>query len=63
MFLTKMSTSKTNSSCTCINNPHGQTYTPEDRGVVSYYKEATSGQVLQEGINELGEVYPYVNLG
>ena len=36
-----------------IYNPEGQEYTPEDRGVVSYYKEASSGQVLQEGINEL----------
>ncbi|MGR5488440.1 pyruvate dehydrogenase (acetyl-transferring), homodimeric type, partial [Vibrio alfacsensis] len=33
-----------------IYNPHGQEYTPEDKGIVSYYKEATSGQVLQEGI-------------
>ncbi|MCV5902538.1 hypothetical protein OFN63_41210, partial [Escherichia coli] len=41
-------------------NPHGQTYTPEDRGVVSYYKEATSGQVLQEGINELGAMSSWV---
>ena len=43
-----------------IYNPHGQTYTPEDRGVVSYYKEATSGQVLQEGINELGAMSSWV---
>ncbi|MFD2178774.1 pyruvate dehydrogenase (acetyl-transferring), homodimeric type [Veronia pacifica] len=40
--------------------PHGQNYTPEDRGVVSYYKEATSGQVLQEGINELGAMSSWV---
>ncbi|CAH0538686.1 pyruvate dehydrogenase (acetyl-transferring), homodimeric type [Vibrio marisflavi] len=43
-----------------IYNPHGQEYTPEDRGVVSYYKEATSGQVLQEGINELGAMSSWV---
>ncbi|GGB63003.1 pyruvate dehydrogenase (acetyl-transferring), homodimeric type [Shewanella inventionis] len=43
-----------------IYNPSGQTYTPEDRGVVSYYKEATSGQVLQEGINELGAMSSWV---
>jgi len=43
-----------------IYNPHGQEYTPEDRGVVSYYKEATSGQVLQEGINELGSMSSWV---
>lgn len=43
-----------------IYNPHGQEYTPEDRGVVSYYKEETSGQVLQEGINELGSMASWV---
>jgi pyruvate dehydrogenase E1 component len=43
-----------------IYNPRGQTYTPEDRAVVSYYKEETSGQVLQEGINELGAMASWV---
>ncbi|QDF65889.1 pyruvate dehydrogenase (acetyl-transferring), homodimeric type [Shewanella sp. SNU WT4] len=43
-----------------IYNPHGQEYTPEDRSIVSYYKEATSGQVLQEGINELGAMSSWV---
>ncbi|GIU15629.1 pyruvate dehydrogenase (acetyl-transferring), homodimeric type [Shewanella sp. MBTL60-007] len=43
-----------------IYNPYGQEYTPEDRSVVSYYKEATSGQVLQEGINELGAMSSWV---
>ncbi|ATF08549.1 pyruvate dehydrogenase (acetyl-transferring), homodimeric type [Candidatus Enterovibrio altilux] len=43
-----------------IYNPFGQAYTPEDHGVVSYYKEATSGQVLQEGINELGAMSSWV---
>lgn len=43
-----------------IYNPNGQTYTPEDRGVVSYYKEDTAGQVLQEGINELGAMSSWV---
>jgi len=43
-----------------IYNPTGQEYTPEDRGVVSYYKEASSGQVLQEGINELGSMSSWV---
>lgn len=43
-----------------IYNPHGQTYTPEDRAIVSYYKEETSGQVLQEGINELGAMASWV---
>ncbi|MDX3772523.1 pyruvate dehydrogenase (acetyl-transferring), homodimeric type [Chromatiaceae bacterium AAb-1] len=43
-----------------IYNPHGQTYTPEDRAVVSYYKEDTAGQVLQQGINELGAMASWV---
>ena len=43
-----------------IYNPRGQTYTPEDRAIVSYYKEETSGQVLQEGINELGAMASWV---
>ncbi len=43
-----------------IYNPHGQQYTPQDRDIVSYYKEATSGQVLQEGINELGAMSSWV---
>ena len=37
-----------------IYNPAGQHYTPEDREQMSYYREATDGQVLQEGINEAG---------
>ena len=44
-----------------IYNPHGQNYTPQDRDIVSYYKEATSGQVLQEGINELGAMSSWVS--
>lgn len=43
-----------------IYNPHGQNYTPQDRDLVSYYKETTSGQVLQEGINELGSMASWV---
>lgn len=43
-----------------IYNPHGQNYTPQDRDIVSYYKEATSGQVLQEGVNELGAMSSWV---
>jgi pyruvate dehydrogenase E1 component len=43
-----------------IYNPSGQNYTPQDRDIVSYYKEATSGQVLQEGINELGAMSSWV---
>jgi len=43
-----------------IYNPRGQKYTPQDRDIVSYYKEAKSGQVLQEGINELGAMSSWV---
>jgi pyruvate dehydrogenase E1 component len=32
----------------------GQKYTPQDADQVAYYREDKSGQVLQEGINELG---------
>ncbi len=43
-----------------IYNPKGQNYTPQDRDIVSYYKEDTAGQVLQEGINELGAMSSWV---
>ncbi|CAL4321164.1 pyruvate dehydrogenase (acetyl-transferring), homodimeric type [Buchnera aphidicola] len=32
----------------------GQKYIPQDREQLSYYKEERKGQILQEGINELG---------
>ncbi|MGL9773124.1 MAG: pyruvate dehydrogenase (acetyl-transferring), homodimeric type [Sodalis sp. (in: enterobacteria)] len=37
-----------------IYSPNGQQYTPQDREQVSYYREDEKGQILQEGINELG---------
>jgi pyruvate dehydrogenase E1 component len=37
-----------------IYSPNGQQYTPQDRDIVSYYKEDKKGQILQDGINELG---------
>ncbi|UDG81185.1 Pyruvate dehydrogenase E1 component [Candidatus Hartigia pinicola] len=37
-----------------IYNSRGQQYTPQDRNQVAYYKEDYKGQILQEGINELG---------
>ncbi|MXP51156.1 pyruvate dehydrogenase (acetyl-transferring), homodimeric type [Pantoea sp. SoEX] len=37
-----------------IYNPNGQKYTPQDHAQVAYYKEDKKGQILQEGINELG---------
>ena len=39
-----------------IYSPHGQQYTPQDRDIVSYYKEDKKGQILQDGINELGAI-------
>ena len=43
-----------------IYNPHGQNYTPSDLDLVAYYREAKDGQVLQEGINELGGAASWV---
>ncbi|PVX39821.1 pyruvate dehydrogenase E1 component [Pasteurella langaaensis DSM 22999] len=43
-----------------IYNPQGQNYVPSDRELVAYYREATDGQVLQEGINELGATSSWV---
>ncbi|WP_343182656.1 pyruvate dehydrogenase (acetyl-transferring), homodimeric type [Buchnera aphidicola] len=37
-----------------IYNPHGQKYIPQDKNQLLYYKEDQKGQILQEGINELG---------
>src|SRR5690625_1467577 len=37
-----------------IYSPVGQKYTPVDKGQVMYYREDKKGQLLQEGINELG---------
>jgi len=43
-----------------IYNPLGQSYTPEDRDQMMYYKESKSGQVLQEGINEAGAMADWI---
>ncbi|ARC54714.1 pyruvate dehydrogenase [Candidatus Riesia sp. GBBU] len=37
-----------------IYNSDGQKYTPQDLEQILYYKEEKDGQILQEGINELG---------
>lgn len=37
-----------------IYSPVGQLYTPVDKAQVMYYREATDGQILEEGINEAG---------
>jgi pyruvate dehydrogenase E1 component len=39
-----------------IYSPRGQTYDPVDRDTLLYYKEATSGQILNEGITEAGSM-------
>jgi pyruvate dehydrogenase E1 component len=39
-----------------IYSPVGQLYEPEDAGSMLYYKEATDGQLLEEGITEAGAI-------
>jgi len=39
----------------------GQKYVPQDSDQVAYYREDKSGQVLQEGINELGAMSSWVS--
>src|SRR5882724_5301192 len=43
-----------------IYSPFGQFYEPEDHDQVSYYKEASNGQILEEGINEAGAIASWV---
>jgi len=43
-----------------IYNPEGQKYTPVDKDQVMYYREATDGQILQEGINEPGGMASWI---
>jgi pyruvate dehydrogenase E1 component len=43
-----------------IYSPFGQLYQPEDREQLSYYKEATDGQILEEGISEAGALASWV---
>ena len=43
-----------------IYSREGQKYTPQDREQVAYYREDIKGQVLQEGINELGAMSDWV---
>src|SRR4029450_7046548 len=46
-----------------IYSPHGQNYTSVDRELFLSYKEATSGQILHEGINEVGSVASFTAAG
>lgn len=41
----------------------GQKYIPQDRDQVAFYREDKKGQVLQEGINELGAMSSFVAAG
>ncbi len=41
-------------------NQQGQNYVPEDHDQLMFYKESTTGQVLQEGINEAGAMSDWI---
>jgi pyruvate dehydrogenase E1 component len=41
----------------------GQKYTPVDKGTLTEYRESTSGQILQEGINEAGAMSSWIAAG
>ncbi len=43
-----------------IYSPVGQLYEPEDAGSMLYYREATDGQLLEEGISEAGAISSWV---
>src|SRR5205814_2675745 len=40
-----------------------QLYRPVDRGSLTEYKESTTGQILQEGINEAGAMSSFIAAG
>ena len=46
-----------------IYSPVGQLYQPEDSTQISFYKEATNGQILEEGINEAGAIASWIAAG
>ncbi|MEO1485619.1 MAG: pyruvate dehydrogenase (acetyl-transferring), homodimeric type [Bacteroidota bacterium] len=46
-----------------IYQPKGQLYKPVDTGSVSYYRESTDGQILQEGICEAGALASFMAAG
>jgi pyruvate dehydrogenase E1 component len=46
-----------------IYSPHGQNYTPVDRELFLSYREATTGQILHEGISEAGSVASFTAAG
>ena len=46
-----------------IYQPKGQLYEPVDSGNISYYRESTDGQILQEGICEAGAIASFMAAG
>ncbi|HKB01033.1 MAG TPA: pyruvate dehydrogenase (acetyl-transferring), homodimeric type, partial [Gemmataceae bacterium] len=46
-----------------IYSPLGQIYEPVDKGTMTSYREATNGQILQEGINEAGSMASFIAAG
>jgi pyruvate dehydrogenase E1 component len=46
-----------------IYNPLGQRYTPVDRQLLLSYREATDGQILEEGITEAGSMASFTAAG
>ena len=46
-----------------IYSSKGQLYEPVDRKGMSYYREATNGQILEEGITEAGSMASFVAAG
>lgn len=43
--------------------PSGQLYSPEDAGTLVSYREATDGQLLEEGITEAGAISSWIAAG
>ncbi len=48
--------------CGIYSHP-GQKYDPVDKSSLLYYKEATDGQILEEGINEAGALSSFIAAG
>ena len=46
-----------------IYSPHGQTYDPVDREMLLAYRESKQGQILHEGITEVGSVASFTAAG
>lgn len=46
-----------------IYSSQGQLYEPVDKDVITYYKEAKDGQILEEGITEAGSMSSFIAAG